>query len=150
MLLNDSSKMKFARQNILFSNKDIQLIAKLEETRFTLFSIATNVEMFSDSVVINNLDISIVEDTIIGCTGLLLNDCNGQTIHVRDFKKIPSECQSNPYKTIFFEYPRSPTSDKIELYIYLDYSVGNSVFADTIKVEGLTRIRSKKQLIPLH
>lgn len=149
VLLKDASNMKFARENILFKNQDIQITAKIEEKRLPSFSISADFETFRDSVLVKNLDVLIYEDTLTSFSRILVNK-SSHGLYYDNFKDIPTELRLNPSETFYFGYANRPTKEEIGLKIFLDYTVGGRVFSDTILIEGLARIKTNKQFIPLH
>jgi len=141
-------KIKFSRNNLIFKNKDLQISAELEEVGLPCFIVSVNFKMFNDSVLINDFDIVIIGDTLLAYSDVFFNEKYSSPTF-QYFKDIPQNIRLKPSKEFYFDYD-CVREEEIELKVFLEYKVESRVFSDTIQIEGLKRVKGKKQFIPLH
>lgn len=140
----------YPRSNLLFENKDIQIIAELEERKLPPFVVLAKLKALSDSLQIKSFNILLAVDSLVAPSKSFLNVNSNTVIYFNSFSEVAKQIRYNPDETIYFGFSQAPNKDVLGLNIVLDYQNGNKAFSDTITVEALKLRKTKKQVVELH
>jgi hypothetical protein len=150
MVVGDSETAKVNRTNILYENEDLQIIAKIEETRLPPFSVSVDFKPYEDSVLIESFEVSITDNGRVPKVKSLVNFSQDSVIYFYGFNTLPKSLRLNPNKTFYFGFGNAPKSKEIGLDVFLQYRIKDKMITDTVHARGLKRRNGGKHLVPLH